>query len=71
MTDVLEVLLELECLREDLVRHPLKEASALQYMRALSPLVAIMTMILKGIISNDCLEHLKQIDSGDMTSTNS
>ncbi len=67
MTDVLEVLLELEYLRADLARHPLKADSLVQSLTALEQLVSIMDMILKGIISKDCLVHLGQISSGDMT----
>ncbi len=71
MTDVLEVLLELEYLREDLVQHPLKADSVLVYMKALEQLLSIMAMIMKGIISKDCLAHLGQILDGDMTSIKS
>jgi len=68
--DVLEVLLELEYLRADLARHPLKAGSEVEYMTALGQLVSIMAMILKGTIGKDCLDHLGMISSGDMTSTN-
>ncbi len=70
MTDVLEVLLELECLKGDLLRHPLKGASALQCMKVLVLLLIIMDTIMKDTISKDCLAHLGMISSGDMTSTN-
>ncbi len=67
MTDVLEVLLELECLQKDLARHPLKEASEVQYMMLVGLLQSIMGTITKSIISKDCLAHLEAIGNGDMT----
>ncbi len=67
MTDVLEVLLELELLQQDLVLHPLKEASPAQCMIVLVQLLSIMVTIMNGTTSKDCLEHLEQISSGDMT----
>ncbi len=70
MTDVLEVLLELEFLRADLVRHPLKVDSQAQSLIVLERLLNIMSTILRNIISKDSLDHLEQISSGGMTSTN-
>ncbi len=70
ITDVLEVVLELEYLLDDLVHHPLKEASEVQYMSLLGLLVRIMDMITRGIISKDSLDHLEMISSGDMILTN-
>ncbi len=67
MTHVLEVLLELECLREDLVLHPLKGVLVAHYMTVLGLLLSIMDTIMKSIIGKDCLAHLEQISSGDMT----
>ncbi len=67
MTDVLEVLLELESLQEDLMLYPLKEASPNQLLIVQEQLVSIMDMILKATISADCLATLEQISSGDMT----
>ncbi len=67
MTDVLEVLLELEYLQADLIRHPLKVDSVGQHMMLLEQLVNIMAMTLRDIISKDCLANLEQISSGDMT----
>ncbi len=64
MTDVLEVLLELECLQEDLVSHPLKVDSLVQLLTLQERLHAIMATILKGTISKDCLAHLGQISNG-------
>ncbi len=67
MTDVLEVLLELEYLERDLVHHPLKVDSAVQYTMLLKLLVGITNTILKSTISKDCSEHLQMISDGDMT----
>ncbi len=67
MTDVMEVLLELEYLKADLMRHPLKEASQVQLLIVLEQLVNITAMILRATTSKDCLAHLEQISSGDMT----
>ncbi len=67
MTDVLEVLLELEYLRADLVRHPLKVGSSDQDMTLLVSLVNLLAMTLRAITSKDCLAHLEQIGNGDMT----
>ncbi len=67
MTDVLEVLLELEFLKQDLVRHPLKADSPVQYTIVLGLLLNIMDMIMRNIIGKDCSAHLNQISSGDMT----
>ncbi len=67
MTDVLEVLLELELLQEDLKLHPLKEASLDQSIRVLSILHGVMAMIMRDITSKDLQAHLEQISSGDMT----
>ncbi len=65
MTDVLEVLLELEYLQADLARRPLKVDSLVQYMTLLERLVDIMGMILKAITSKDCLAQKEQIESGE------
>ncbi len=67
MTDVLEVLLELECLQEDLMRYPLVEASPNQLLIVQEQLVSIMAMILRAITNKDCSAHLEQISSGVMT----
>ncbi len=64
---MLEVLLELECLEDDLIRDPLKgDLPALSWI-LLGRLVTIMDMILKSTTSKDCSAHLEQISSGDMT----
>ncbi len=70
MTDVLEVVLELELLRDDLMQCPLEEASPNQLLTLLGLLASTMVTILKDTISKDCLATLEQISSGDMTSTN-
>ncbi len=70
MTDVLELLLELEWLQLDLVQHPLKVDSEDPYMKVLEALLNIMGMITKSIISKECSAHLEQISSGGMISTN-
>ncbi len=67
MTDVLEVLLELEYLRADLAQHPLKVGLPHQSLILVEQLVSIMAMILKDIMTRESLEHLEQISSGDMT----
>lgn len=69
MTDVLEVLLELELLLEDLRQHPLKVGSPAQLSTVLAQLVNIMDTILKDTTSKDCWAHLGQIYNGGMTST--
>lgn len=68
MTDVLEVLLELECLRNDLVHHPLKGVSDSQLLKLLGQLASIMAMILLATTSKECLAHQELISSGGMTS---
>ncbi len=65
MTSVLEVLLELECLKTDLAQHPLRGDSASQLMILLRLLVDIMTTILKDTISKDSLAELEMIRNGD------
>ncbi len=67
MTDVLEILLELECLEADLIQDPLKGDLPVLSWILLGRLVTIMDMILKGTTSKDSLAHLEQISSGDMT----
>ena len=64
---MLEVLLELEYLKADLSRFPLKEASQTQQLMLLEKLVDITAMILKATTSRECLETLEQISNGDMT----
>ncbi len=65
MTDVLEVLLELEYLLEDLMSYPLKAVSLNQWLTLQEQLVSIMVMILRATISKDSLAHLEQISNGD------
>ncbi len=67
MTDVMEVLLELECLQADLMLYPLKGASPSQLWTLLEQLASITAMILKDTTSKDCSDHLEQISSGVMT----
>jgi len=67
VTDVLEVLLELEYLQADLVRHPLEGVSEKQFTELVVMLHVIMDMITRSIISKDCSAHLEQISSGAMT----
>ncbi len=67
MTDVLEVVLELEYLHQDLILHPLKEASEAHYMMLLNQLLGITDMIMRDIIGKESLAHLEMISSGAMT----
>ncbi len=67
MTDVLEVVLELEYLHQDLILHPLKEVSEVHYMMLLNQLLGITDMIMRDIIGKESLAHLEMISSGDMT----
>ncbi len=64
MTDVEEVLLELELVLEDLRQLRPKEALLNQYIILLERLVDIMAMTLRGTISVDCSEHLSAIFDG-------
>ncbi len=65
MTSVLEVLLELEFLQADLVRHPLKGDLEGQLSKQLNMLLSSMITILEITMSKDSLADLRMIQDGD------
>ncbi len=67
MTDVLEVVLELEWLAADLALHPLKADSSAQLLILLRKLADLMGTTLSATISKECLAHQEAIINGDMT----
>lgn len=66
MTSIQEVLLELECLQEDLHLLPLEVVSPTQCISLLRKLADITTMTLKATTNVDSLVNLEETDNGDM-----
>ncbi len=65
MTVVEEVLLELECLQEVLALLVLEEDTLSPLTRALVQLVDIMAMTLRSTTTQDSLDKIEQLNSGD------